>query len=365
MKKLALLIGSLMVIGTAVQAKETIVTPIIIEEIPTFRPSGTFMQELEYFGNGEGQTNSDSVRFRAAEGFIQMTERLSGDFRLRYNFNVHDNNETGSDGSDFRTRWYYDAGYLGDTKVNLTHRIRFEKTTKFLAGDAVDPEQDNLLASNGIGLDLLLSYQPRFNFKEYFTETEYVKVTNFTLAPFYGYQWENKNTSNSANLFGVDLYTNYNFPADFTFELNFYAFNTWQNTNIADSATSTTDKTFTIAMEALLYYNHEIYRFNEDTKLSLAFEGGYDPYIWKNKDIFRTRGNTNLEGAERLRSRGFSDYQYYLKAIPELRIDYQATESFNTYLRVKGVYANRYTTGSDAQEWRWNPEVVIGWETKF
>ncbi|MGL4627929.1 MAG: major outer membrane protein FomA, partial [Cetobacterium sp.] len=72
MKKLALLLGSLLVVGTAVQAKEVIVAPVevskevivvaepVVEEVvvveltPEFKPSGYLGLEYKAYGETEG-----------------------------------------------------------------------------------------------------------------------------------------------------------------------------------------------------------------------------------------------------------------------------------------------------------------------
>ncbi|MGL5355969.1 MAG: major outer membrane protein FomA, partial [Cetobacterium sp.] len=68
MKKLALLLGSLLVVGTAVQAKEVLVAPVevskeiiviaepVVEEVvvaPEFRPTGYLGLEYKAYGNTE------------------------------------------------------------------------------------------------------------------------------------------------------------------------------------------------------------------------------------------------------------------------------------------------------------------------
>ncbi|MGL4946384.1 MAG: major outer membrane protein FomA, partial [Cetobacterium sp.] len=79
MKKLALLLGSLLVVGTAVQAKEVVVAPVevskevivvaepVVEEVvvavaPEFRPTGYVGLEYKAYGNTEGHGDKKSSK---------------------------------------------------------------------------------------------------------------------------------------------------------------------------------------------------------------------------------------------------------------------------------------------------------------
>ena len=71
----------------------------------------------------------------------------------------------GNDDTQVRLRYFYDHGNLGDSKVNYTSRIHYE-------------DQDG---------SQKLEYSARFNFAEYMFNNDFVKTTDFTIAPLYKY----------------------------------------------------------------------------------------------------------------------------------------------------------------------------------
>ena len=103
MRKLALLLGSLVVVASA-SAKEVVPAPVVVEEAPVqivekevivyrdkeegFRPNGNIGLEYKYYGNTESQNHDDwnsanNYSRTQLSGGIQMTESQTLEFRIR------------------------------------------------------------------------------------------------------------------------------------------------------------------------------------------------------------------------------------------------------------------------------------------
>ncbi|MGL6154201.1 MAG: FomA family porin-like outer membrane protein [Cetobacterium sp.] len=341
MKRLALLTVSILAIGTASLAADG------------FKPYGTVKQEAEYFGNYEGISGKDYMRFTPVEGTLQLSEKVSADFRGRYKFGLHENDDKSSEG-DFRARWYYDHGTLENTKIDLTSMIRFEKTNKYQEGVNIDP---NSSVGAELGLDYTAEYNLKFNIAKYFPSNDFITVDEFSITPSYAYMFGNGKSGNAQTL-GVDLYSSYTLPLGFSAEFNVYSFQTWSNRDRATSMNGDkTDSFYTTAVEAYLYYNHTLYTSEDNrTNLKFLFEGGFDPYQWSNKRIYGIDKDLTENGAE---------FNYTLYAEPQIRVDHALTDTTNIYAGIKGHYNNDVTKGTAASHWRWQPRVVVGWSTKF
>ncbi|MGL5951506.1 MAG: FomA family porin-like outer membrane protein, partial [Cetobacterium sp.] len=300
MKKLALLMGSLLIVAATASAKEVVAAPVVVEESkevvvapvvvieevkPAFRPNGSIGQELEYYGNKEHASDSQYFRFRPVQGNINLTEKVSADFRARFQIGLQETNGTtgkrdsrlGS--TDFRTRWYYKHGKLGDTQIDMRSRLRFEKGSKFQAGmqyDAMTGEASSL------GLNYIVEYNLGLGFANYFPSNDYFKVTKFDVTPSYSYMFQDGNGDNYANTLGLDLFTSYKLPWGFSADINLYAFNTWANVNRGEGTNGNyknIDNYQTVALEAYLYDSYKLAESNDGrANLMFLFEGGYDPY---------------------------------------------------------------------------------------
>ena len=156
MRKLALLLGSLVVVASA-SAKEVVPAPVVVEEAPVqivekevivyrdkeegFRPNGNVDLQYRYYGETEGQDGEKATDWNTGDnrysrtqlsGAIQMTEAQKLEFRVR-DWNSLKHGETDPD-SEIRLRYFYNHGNLGDSKVNFTSRIQYR--------DREDEKQD-------------------------------------------------------------------------------------------------------------------------------------------------------------------------------------------------------------------------------
>ena len=388
MRKLALLLGSLLVVASA-SAKEVVPAPVVVEEAPVqviekevivyrdkeegFRPNGFVDLQYRWYGKTEGQedkfetvsettdgngnwntgNNYSRIQF---SGKINMTENQSLEYRIRdYNaVTTHEGN--GKDGTDTRLRYFYNHGLLGDSKVNLTSRVHYRDN-----GHDDDSQE--------------LEYQARFNFADYMFNNDFVKTTNFVVAPKYGYAWDSSNDDSYDNRLGVDLYTMNELPWGFSFEFNVYATQHFYGQDqYFDAVDKKEDKNFTVDVEAYLYNTTNLYT-NGKVSVDFNFEGGYDAYNWSQEKKFgapRDGGDYTKEyhaakdTTTPAKGVGTDNSKYSLYALPTIQLNYQATPSVKVYAAAGAEYRDwAVNSGSSATNWRWQPTVFAGFKTVF
>ena len=360
MRKLALLLGSLVVVASA-SAKEVVPAPVVVEEAPVqiiekevivyrdkeegFRPNGNVDLQYRWYGDTEGKEdntwNSDDNYSRLQlQGKIQMTENQKLEYRVRDFGNVGGHEAYGKEGTETRLRYFYNHGNLGDSKVNLTSRVEYKDT---------------------VGNDQSLEYMARFNFAEYMFNNDFVKTTDFVVAPKYKYVWGSENSSDYDNQVGADLYTMHELPLGFSFEFNVYATQHFFGKG-AEIVTrdGSEDKNFTVDVEAYIYNTTNLYT-NGNVSVDFNFEGGYDAYSWSKEREF-TPANAEKNIAEH--EADHSSYSLY--ALPTVQLNYQATPNVLLYAAAGAEYRNwNITEESEASHWRWQPTVFAGFKTTF
>ena len=350
MKRLALLLGSLLVVSAAASAKEVVPAPVVVEEAPVqivekevivyrdkeegFRPNGYVDLEYRYYGQTEDQdyvwnANNNYSRIQLL-GKINMTEKQALEYRVRaYNSLDEHAGTVGykSGDTETRLRYFYDHGLVGDSKVDLTSRVHYNNT---------DADQE-------------LEYQARFDFADYLFSNDFIQTTSFILAPKYGYAWADDNGANYDNRVGMDFYSTYTLPLGFSAELNLYATQHFYGEDQAFEKPE--DKNFTLDVEAYIYNTTNLYA-NGNYSVDFGFEGGYDAYTWSQEKQYGTTKEDNAK--------------YSLYALPYIKLNYQATEFVNLYAAVGAEYRNwAITNEKSASNWRWQPEVWAGFNVTF
>ena len=358
MKKSLLLVGAFLTVAAMAQAKEIVPAPVVVEEAPVqvvekevivyrdrapvgFRPNGYVDLQYRWYGETENKTAAENDWAGATKygrtqlmGKINMTENQSFEYRIRNYGNVS-NEKTGKTGTDTRLRYFYNHGNIGDSNVNFTSRIHYRDRE-----DTTGNQE--------------LEYQARFNFAEYMFNNDYVKTTNFVIAPKYKYVWGSGNNDDYDNRLGADLYTYFELPWGFSFEFNTYmdqhfygrdqAFNKLSDPKIKD-------KNFTVEIEAYIYNTQNLYT-NGDVTVDFNFEGGYDPYTWSQ---YKKYGDNRDQ-----------KQNYELYALPTIQVNYQATPALKLYAAAGAEYRNwEVTAKSDAKDWRWQPTVFAGFRASF
>ena len=379
MRKLALLLGSLVVVASA-SAKEVVPAPVVVEEAPVqivekevivyrdkeegFRPNGYVDLQYRWYGDTEGQNQDngkvkdekDPTAWNSAnnysriqlQGKINMTENQALEYRVRtYDELDKEDERNTKSGTQTRLRYFYDHGNLGDSKVNLTSRLHY-------ANNGHDDNSQEL------------EYQARFNFAEYMFNSDFVKTTDFTVAPKYAYSWGDDNSSDYDNQIGADLYTMHELPWGFSFEFNVYATQHFYGQDqYFDAASKKEDKNFTVDVEAYIYNTTNLYT-NGNVSVDFNFEGGYDQYNWSQEKKFGTKHiDKKIEGYTG-DGVGRNNAKYSVYALPTIQLNYQATPNVKLYAAAGAEYRDwTVNSESSASNWRWQPTVFAGFKTTF
>ena len=362
MKRLALLLGSLLVVTAAASAKEVVPAPVVVEEAPVqivekevivyrdkeegFRPNGFVSLEYRYYGNTEDNKYSTDVASRNAwndnnnysrlqlEGKIQMTEKQAFEYRVR-NFNsLSELSESGnlSDKDNTRLRYYYDHG---------------SRMTSFVEYNNGDSKQS-------------LEYQLKFDLADYMFNNDFVKTTTFVVGPRYIYEWSDGNDAGYKNKLGLYLDWINQLPYGFSTEVEIDGLHYTMygdNSKISDGVNryKKEDNDLSVSVAAKIMHDANLYT-NGAYSLDWHFEGGYDTYSWSNRDKFEPVRNHTV----------FDDSNYELYAQPSVTLSYQATEFVNLYGTLGAEYRNWVDSNeSSAQDWRWQPFAAVGFRTTF
>ena len=375
MRKLALLLGSLVVVASA-SAKEVVPAPVVVEEAPVqivekevivyrdkeegFRPSGNVGLEVRYFDRTEGQKNdewsgADGDKYGRLQvgGAVQLTENQKFEFRTRDYNSLDASHEVADKGTDVRLRYSYNHGNLGDSKVNFTSWAEYRKKT-----------------SGAQHID----YQARFDFAEYLFNNDFVKTSTAIVAPRYKYAWSSNDDgyTNTLGLY-VDIINQY--PWGFGSEIEIDGAN--YNFYGEDQVTYKFDKTkndswnddFTLSVKAIITQDTNLYSAD---KLSIDWhsEGGFDTYNWSDKDNvpygLETVEFVNENKDEVTGHQKFEDISYQAYFSSDVTASYQATEFVNVFALAGAEYRNwAVDNASSATNWRWQPYVAAGFNVAF
>lgn len=351
MKRLALLLGSLLVVTAAASAKEVVPAPVVVEEAPVqivekevivyrdkeegFRPNGFVDLQYRYYGQTEGKDNywntDDNYSRTQLEGKIQMTEKQALDFRVRSYASLDEHG--GNNDTETRLRYYYDHG------SNMTSFVRYQKDGAYQLGE----------------------YQLKFQLADYLFNNDFVKTTSFEVGPRYIYKWSADNSSDYTHTLGLYLDWINQLPWGFSTEVeidglhyNMYGKDAEKQDGKVDNLKDDEFGVFGVAAKVM--HDANLYT-NGAYSLDWHFEGGYDTYNWSNLD----RYVANVEG-----NKHWDDSTYQLYAQPNLTLSYQATDFVTLYGTLGAEYRNwNFINESEAQEWRWQPYAIVGFRTTF
>lgn len=360
MRKLALLLGSLVVVASA-SAKEVVPAPVVVEEAPVqivekevivyrdkeegFRPNGYVNLQYRMYGETEGQDkvggknwneNNNYGRLQL-EGTINTTENQTFYYRLRTYDSLNSDHSWDKD-DELKMHYTFNHGNLGDSKVNFASRLQYIK--------------------NG---SHALRYEARFDFAEYMFNNDFVKTTEMVVAPYYEYTWnrdtvaEKIEASESGDNYDneVGLYANFvnELPYGFTFqvELDTLGFHNYgDKLHGVDDGEKRSDSNTTADVNIYLAYGANLYS-NEKISVDFAAETGYDSYSWSDK----VKKNGDHES-------------YSLKTDPQVTLTYHATPTLDLYATAGAEYRNWMRTNErSASNWRWQPFGIVGFKTTF
>ncbi|WP_448820677.1 FomA family porin-like outer membrane protein [Cetobacterium sp.] len=370
MKKLALLLGSLLVVGATASAKEVVVAPVevskevvvvaepvvevvVLEE--AFRPSGYIGVEYRAYGKTEGHgdkiimdpvTNqpatdqdtwnrglNDYARLQTSFG-IQMTEKSRLEARIRDYHDLERADSTrevngGKDGTETRLRYFYKHN------SDLTSRLQYR-------------DEEN----NSQNFEYKLLYNAYSN--------KGGLLSSFSVQPNIYHSMPKDNGGNYLNSIGIDFGYAGNLPFGFTWDGTIYLDqNFYNNSNaIQKGVNSTTDKEFVVTWELYLYRTFALYS-TDDYELDFNFEGGYDPYVFRQYDRYSLDKKTNT-----YKKSDKDSYSLYTSM--NLSVNYQLTPAISLNGGVGAEYRNWDNENqSSANDWRWQPYAFAGMKVNF
>ncbi|MDK4501135.1 hypothetical protein MWG03_02170 [Fusobacterium necrophorum] len=370
MKKLALVLGSLLVIGSAASAKEVMPAPMpepevkivekpvevivyrdrVVEAPAKWKPNGSVNVQYRWYGETENKVDGQLKKEGLAEGEldwaresnnygrlqteakINFTENQRLEVRTR-NFHTLRSEKSEKEDDRLRLRHFYNFGNVGASKVNATSRLEFDQRT----GDGKKHLEGSVA----------------FDFAEYLFNNDFIKTDSFALRPRYRYAWSG-HKEGYTNILGVNLESTYTLPLGFSFEFNLYPQYKFTSTKF-DTEKGRKDKEFYMEMEAYLYNSTSLYK-NGKFGVNFEFEGGYDPYTFHQYKLVKAtrNGHKNERRA------------YELYALPYIQANYQATEFVNLYAAAGAEYRNwKDSAESTASHWRWQPTAWAGMKVNF
>lgn len=359
MKRLALLLGSLLVVSAAASAKEVVPAPVVVEEAPVqivekevivyrdkeegFRPNGTVRGEYRYYDRTEGQQrigypigypnwNKNNRYSRLElETNINFTENQTLDIRSRsYESLANDDRMSGvgSKEDQVRVQYYYNHGLLGDTKVNGTSFVEYK----------------NEETSQSI------QYRYDFQFADYMFDNDFIKTTNFVVGPRAIYTWDNSNSSNYSYTLGLYMDWINQLPFGFSTEVEIDGFDytkygkgaRFVNTTEKNAYRRTYVDKYGVSVKAVLMQDTPLYS-QDKVSVNWHSEGGYDTYDYYNRE---------LVGHDRDHESEYAKYEAYFKS--DVTLNYQATEFVNLFVGAGAEYRNwTIAAEEDATNWRW------------
>lgn len=356
MKRLALLLGSLLVVSAAASAKEVVPAPVVVEETPVqivekevivyrdrepeWRPSGFVSLEQKYYGRTEDQKeiggdnwnkNNEYMRTQALAS-INLTPNQKMDIRGRLYQGTHRGNKYEDKADEFRVRYFYDHGTLGDTKIDMTSKVKYLKK------------------GSGRGKQTA-EYILEFDFAKYMFNNDYVKTTKFAVGPSYSYVWADNGYENN---YGIYFNWENELPFGFGTELEFdSAKYSVASSKIYENGTKEMkDKKFTLPVKFLITHSYNLWQ-NDAYALDWHAEAGYDTYVFSNLKSEPSNGK-------------YSNKAYTLKLEPSVTLTYKATNYVSVYGTLGAEYRNWVKTNQkDASNWRWQPYAAVGVKTTF
>ena len=374
MKKLALVLGSLLVVGSVASAKEVmpapapapekvieyVEKPVIVyrdrEVTPAWRPNGSVDVHVRVTGPIENHRDTEADREKETDwegqnykaqlrttASVNFTENQNLKIEHRNNFGIQrrdDNNKGGSKDSRARITHTYNFGNLGATKIAARTETRFDYTS----GKSKD-----------------VQFKPVFDFSEYFFKNDYVKATALELGLPVRYTWDGSDNHNE--LYGVYANAEFDLPYATHFQAEFDNAYQYRHYNRTTDAKGNEVKTgsgrtgqveLTLSNEALAYSAG-------NQKVSLYLGAVYGTGLSYSKHVNYADGNGDWSTGEQ-RSNGSVERwgAYEIKFEPAVKYSYKATDFAKLWTRVGGEYKNRTQEQSHAKHWRWQPYARAG-----
>ena len=374
MKRLALLLGSLLVVSSLASAKEVmpaptpepekvieyVEKPVIVyrdrEVTPAWRPNGSVEVELRNWGEVEGHKAED--KYWDGEDYwtqlrtttkINFTEKQSLKIHTRNNYGLKRANNELAEAERLELTHTYKFGNLGSSKIDTRLETKFKHS----------------------GSKKFVEVKPVFDFSEYFFKNDYVKATALELAPFYRYVWgaDKEASDKYENIYGLYANAEFDLPWGMTFQAEFddgiFAYRRINRTdrNIGQDLTAKYGN-----VELTLTKEFQLYK-SAKNDLRLHLEGVYETsYSWSKKDTL-SLGYGTIRG----NGKGERLGEYTAKFDPAIVYNFKATDYVTLFTRVGAEYKNRSqsadsgssTNRHGAKHWRWQPYARVGFKATF
>ena len=375
MKKLALVLGSLLVVGSVASAKEVMPAPMpapekVVEYVekpvivyrdrevtPAWRPNGSVEVELRNWGEVEGHKAEDEY-WDGEDYWTQLRTTTKINFTEKQSLKIHTRNKYGLKRAN---------NELAEAeRLELTHTYKFGN----LGSSKIDTRLETKFRHSGS--KKFVEVKPVFDFSEYFFKNDYVKATALELAPFYRYVWGApvEASDRYTNIYGLYANAEFDLPWGMTFQAEFddgiFAYRRINRTdrNIGQDLTAKYGN-----VELTLIKEFQLYK-SAKNDLRLHLEGVYETsYSWSKKDVASVEGfGTVRANGKRERLGGYS-----AKFDPAIVYNFKATDYVTLFTRVGAEYKNRsqaadsYSTSNrhGAKHWRWQPYARVGFKATF
>ena len=374
MKKLVLVLGSLLVVGSVASAKEVmpaptpapekvveyVEKPVIVyrdrEVTPAWRPNGSVEVELRNWGEVEGHKAKDEY-WDGEDYWTQLRTTTKINFTEKQSLKIHTRNKYGLKRAN---------NELAEAeRLELTHTYKFGN----LGSSKIDTRLETKFRHSGS--KKFVEVKPVFDFSEYFFKNDYVKATALELAPFYRYVWgaDKEASDKYENIYGLYANAEFDLPWGMTFQAEFddgiFAYRRINRTdrNIGQDLTAKYGN-----VELTLIKEFQLYK-SAKNDLRLHLEGVYETsYSWSKKDTL-SLGYGTIRG----NGKGERLGEYTAKFDPAIVYNFKATDYVTLFTRVGAEYKNRSqsadsgssTNRHGAKHWRWQPYARVGFKATF
>ena len=374
MKKLALVLGSLLVVGSVASAKEVmpaptpapekvveyVEKPVIVyrdrEVTPAWRPNGSVEVELRNWGEVEGHKAKDEY-WDGEDYWTQLRTTTKINFTEKQSLKIHTRNKYGLKRAN---------NELAEAeRLELTHTYKFGN----LGSSKIDTRLETKFRHSGS--KKFVEVKPVFDFSEYFFKNDYVKATALELAPFYRYVWgaDKEASDKYENIYGLYANAEFDLPWGMTFQAEFddgifaYGRENRNSYNVGEDLTAKYGN-----VELTLTKEFQLYK-SAKNDLRLHLEGVYETsYSWSKKDTL-SLGYGTIRG----NGKGERLGEYTAKFDPAIVYNFKATDYVTLFTRVGAEYKNRsqaadsYSTSNrhGAKHWRWQPYARVGFKATF
>ncbi|MGX6592087.1 FomA family porin-like outer membrane protein [Cetobacterium ceti] len=327
----------------------------------TFVPNGTIGVNSDLYGNaGKYKTAASNSTANFNYNFAKdwnLNLQWERAFNL-YDYNSNSDNQVNNNTSNIQGGLNYNHGYLGNTKIKWTSSVNVKN-------EATLTSSKHQGTTNATYTWITTS----FDFAEYLPGSQYAKATQFAVMPMYTYGWTRSGADGHMNSGALALLTNWQLPANFTFQLNAFVMKEWYNGSMKLTDTRKNDDAWYGAFYAHLNYSHDLYNFSENTKLGFNFIGGLDPYMISNRSASQWfpfqlgEQQYQWEDATVTTSEKYN-HTYTAFALPQLQLTSNVTSDITVTAYVGAKYANQVWGQTQAQ-WKLQPVGGVGVSYSF